>query len=176
MVFYKKRYRTGLGRRFWGQAPPQWHTAQRIFIETGSKMHGTRPLKGCLQGCYGACRGGVMQHAGYELPRIHIPRTPVNKLLYLVSHPLIHRRFIAMCCPCGCELYTSRQLKPPSTPPQSAAAPYRREVVGSRLGSDVSHNTRMVGDGQSWQLYPCFTEQAPNSTPRPHLCGWLPGP
>jgi len=42
-------------------------------------MHGTRPLKGCLQGCYGACRGGVMQHAGYELPRIPIPRTPVNK-------------------------------------------------------------------------------------------------
>jgi hypothetical protein len=42
-------------------------------------MHGTRPLKGCLQGCYGACRGGVMQHAGYELPRITIPRTTVNK-------------------------------------------------------------------------------------------------
>jgi hypothetical protein len=57
------------------------HTAQRIFIETGSKMHGTRPLKGCLQGCYGACRGGVMQHAGYELPRISIPRTSVNRRL-----------------------------------------------------------------------------------------------
>src|SRR5829696_3324716 len=76
---HKKRYRTGLGRRFWGQAPPQWHTAQRIFIETGSKMHGTRPLTGCLQGCYGACRGGVMQDLGYELPRILIPRTSVNK-------------------------------------------------------------------------------------------------
>src|SRR5215213_2043191 len=130
----------------------------------------------CSQAIFAALRGGSMHNAGYELPRIPLPRTPVNKLLYLVSHPLIHRRFIAMCCPCGCELYTSRQLKPPSTPPQSAAAPYRREVVGSRLGSDVSHNTRMVEDGQSWQLYPCFTEQAPNSTPRPHLCGWLPGP
>src|SRR5829696_6311174 len=42
-------------------------------------MYGTRPLTGWLQGCYGACRGGVMQHAGYELPRILIPRTPVNK-------------------------------------------------------------------------------------------------
>src|SRR5215204_6326785 len=42
-------------------------------------MHGTRPLTRCLQGCYGACRGGVMQHAGYELPRIPIPRTSVNK-------------------------------------------------------------------------------------------------
>src|SRR5918993_192700 len=45
-------------------------------------MHGIRPLKGCLQRCYGACRGGVMQHAGYELPRILIPRTPVNKGKY----------------------------------------------------------------------------------------------
>jgi hypothetical protein len=42
-------------------------------------MHGTRPLTGWLQWCYGACRGGVMQHAGYELPRILIPRTTVNK-------------------------------------------------------------------------------------------------
>src|SRR5215217_166997 len=57
----------------------QWHTAQRIFIETGSKMHGTQPLTGCLQGCYGACRGGLMQHAGYELPRITVPRTSVNR-------------------------------------------------------------------------------------------------
>src|SRR5215203_4361223 len=55
------------------------HTAQRIFIETGSKMHGTQPLTGCLQGCYGACRGGVMQHTGYELRRITVPRTWVNK-------------------------------------------------------------------------------------------------
>src|SRR5215204_2225285 len=57
----------------------QWHTAQRIFIETGSKMHGTQPLTECLQGCYGACRGGLMQHTGYELLRITVPRTPVNR-------------------------------------------------------------------------------------------------
>ena len=42
-------------------------------------MHGTQPLTWCLQGCYGACRGGVMQHAGYELPRIPIPRSRVNR-------------------------------------------------------------------------------------------------
>jgi hypothetical protein len=44
-------------------------------------MHGSKPLTGCLQGCYGACRGGVMQHTGYELPRIPIPRTSVNRVL-----------------------------------------------------------------------------------------------
>src|SRR5215213_4938844 len=42
-------------------------------------MHGTRPLTGCLQGCYGACRGGAMQDPGYELPRMSIPRSWVNK-------------------------------------------------------------------------------------------------
>src|SRR5215212_3042434 len=66
----------GLGPLQW---PPQWHTARRIFIEIGSKMHGTQPLRGCLQGCYGACRGGLMQHTGYKLPRISVPRTWVNK-------------------------------------------------------------------------------------------------
>src|SRR5215217_7069849 len=53
----------------------QWHTPQRIFIETGSKMHGSKPLTGCLQGRYGARRGRVMQHAGYELPRIPVLET-----------------------------------------------------------------------------------------------------
>src|SRR5215212_10932378 len=66
----------GLGPLQW---PLQWHTAQRIFIETGSKMHGTWPLRGCLQGCYGACRGGAMQDPGYELPRTPILGTWVNK-------------------------------------------------------------------------------------------------
>src|SRR5215213_10233269 len=63
----------------------QWHTAQRIFIQTGSKMHGTQPLRGCLQGCYGACRGGLMQHAGYELPRIPVLRSRVNREGFLYS-------------------------------------------------------------------------------------------
>jgi hypothetical protein len=93
-----------------------------------------------------------------------------------VSHPLILRRFIAMCCPCGRELCTSRQLKAPSTPPQSAASPYRRKVIGSRLGSGVGHSSRMVGDGNSWQLYPSFTQRAPNSTPRHHHVAGCPVP
>src|SRR5215207_6955865 len=68
------------GAQLLGLGPTtQWHTPQRIFIETGSKMHGSKPLTGCLQGCYGACRGGLMQHTGYELPRIPVPRTPLNK-------------------------------------------------------------------------------------------------
>src|SRR5215212_4414972 len=79
----------------------QWHTAQRIFIETGSKMHGTQPLRGCLQGCYGACRGGLMQHTGYELPRITVPRlyeksssageTPPHE----ADHGSVHQRLAA---------------------------------------------------------------------------------
>src|SRR5215212_5883992 len=67
------------GAQLLGLGPLQWHTEKRIFIETGSKMHGTQPLTGCLQGCYGACKGGLMQHTGYELPRIPVPRTSVNK-------------------------------------------------------------------------------------------------
>jgi hypothetical protein len=34
---------------------------------------------GCLDGCFQGYRGEAMQDLGYELPRIHIPRTPVNK-------------------------------------------------------------------------------------------------
>jgi hypothetical protein len=38
-----------------------------------------RGYAGCLDGCFQGWRGGDMQHPGYELPRIHIPRTWVNK-------------------------------------------------------------------------------------------------
>src|SRR5215218_242661 len=48
-------------------------------MQPGSKMHGTRPLLGCLQGRYRPYRGGVMQDPASELPRILIPRTSVNK-------------------------------------------------------------------------------------------------
>jgi hypothetical protein len=34
---------------------------------------------GCLDGCFQGYRGGDIQHPGYYLPRILIPRTPVNK-------------------------------------------------------------------------------------------------
>ena len=34
---------------------------------------------GCLDGCFQGCRGEAMQDPGYELPRIPLPRTPVNK-------------------------------------------------------------------------------------------------
>src|SRR5918994_5441031 len=34
---------------------------------------------GCLDGCFQGYRGEAMQHPGYELPRISIPRTSVNK-------------------------------------------------------------------------------------------------
>src|SRR5215210_782013 len=34
---------------------------------------------GCLGGCFQGYRGGAMQHLGYELPRISIPRTPMNR-------------------------------------------------------------------------------------------------
>ena len=33
----------------------------------------------CLEVCFQGYRGGGMQDLGYELPRILIPRTPVNK-------------------------------------------------------------------------------------------------
>src|SRR5829696_1677314 len=38
-----------------------------------------RGYAGCLDVCFQGCRGEGMQDLGYELPRIHIPRTPVNK-------------------------------------------------------------------------------------------------
>src|SRR5918992_5499313 len=34
---------------------------------------------GRLDGCFQGCRGEAMQDLGYELPRISIPRTWVNK-------------------------------------------------------------------------------------------------
>jgi hypothetical protein len=34
---------------------------------------------GCLDGCFQGYRGEAMQDLGYELPRILIPRTPMNK-------------------------------------------------------------------------------------------------
>ena len=38
-----------------------------------------RCYAGCLDGCFQGYRGGDIQHPGYYLPRIFIPRTPVNK-------------------------------------------------------------------------------------------------
>src|SRR5215208_5784596 len=38
-----------------------------------------RGYAGCLEGCFQGYRGGAMQDLGYELPRILIPRTRVNK-------------------------------------------------------------------------------------------------
>jgi hypothetical protein len=38
-----------------------------------------RGYAGCLDGCFQGCRGDAMQDLGYELPRILIPRTRVNK-------------------------------------------------------------------------------------------------
>jgi hypothetical protein len=40
---------------------------------------------GCLDGCFQGCRGEAMQDLGYELPRILIPRTPVNKRMLEVG-------------------------------------------------------------------------------------------
>src|SRR5919107_529936 len=41
-----------------------------------------RGYAGCLDGCFQEYRGEAMQDLGYELRRIHIPRTPVNKPSY----------------------------------------------------------------------------------------------
>jgi hypothetical protein len=38
-----------------------------------------RGYAGCLDGCFQGYRDEAMQDLGYELPRINIPRTPVNK-------------------------------------------------------------------------------------------------
>ena len=38
-----------------------------------------RGYVGCLDGCFQGYGGEAMQDLGYELPRILIPRTPVNK-------------------------------------------------------------------------------------------------
>jgi len=38
-----------------------------------------RGYAGCLDGCFQGYRGEAMQDLGYELPRILIPRTSVNK-------------------------------------------------------------------------------------------------
>jgi hypothetical protein len=38
-----------------------------------------RGYTGCLDGCFQGYQGKAMQDSGYELPRILIPRTPVNK-------------------------------------------------------------------------------------------------
>jgi hypothetical protein len=36
-------------------------------------------MQGAWSGCFQGYRGEAMQDLGYELPRIHIPRTRVNK-------------------------------------------------------------------------------------------------
>ena len=38
-----------------------------------------RGYAGCLDGCFQGHRGEAMQDLGYELPRIPIPRTSLNK-------------------------------------------------------------------------------------------------
>ena len=38
-----------------------------------------RGYAGCLDRCFQGCQGEAMQDLGYELPRILLPRTPVNK-------------------------------------------------------------------------------------------------
>jgi hypothetical protein len=38
-----------------------------------------RGYAGCLAGCFQGYRGEDMQNLAYELPRITIPRTPVNR-------------------------------------------------------------------------------------------------
>jgi hypothetical protein len=37
-------------------------------------------MQGAWMGCFQGYRGEAIQDLGYELPRIRIPRTPVNKL------------------------------------------------------------------------------------------------
>jgi hypothetical protein len=39
-----------------------------------------RGYAGCLDGCFQGHRGEAMQDLEYELPRISIPRTPVNRV------------------------------------------------------------------------------------------------
>jgi hypothetical protein len=46
-----------------------------------------RGYAGCLEGCFQGCRGEAMQDLGYELPRIHIPRTSVNRVYAAVRYP-----------------------------------------------------------------------------------------
>ena len=40
-------------------------------------------MQGAWSGCFQGYRGEAMQDLGYELPRIPLPRTPVNKALCL---------------------------------------------------------------------------------------------
>jgi hypothetical protein len=49
-----------------------------------------------LEGEIAGDRGEAMQDLGYELPRIPIPRTPVNKGKGVRLPEKIHRRFIAL--------------------------------------------------------------------------------
>jgi hypothetical protein len=44
-----------------------------------------RDYAGCLDECFQGYWGEAMQDLGYELPRIHIPRTRVNKASKTVS-------------------------------------------------------------------------------------------
>jgi hypothetical protein len=58
-----------------------------------------RGYAGCLDGCFQGHRGEAMQDLGYELPRIPIPRTPVNKLgirpRFVENSSPIHRCLLA---------------------------------------------------------------------------------
>jgi hypothetical protein len=48
-----------------------------------------RGYAGCLDGCFQGYQGEVMQDLASELPRIPIPRNPVNKsfLIFLLALP-----------------------------------------------------------------------------------------
>src|SRR5215204_2582594 len=54
-----------------------------------------RGVAGCGRGGFRGYRGGAMQDPASELPRIPIPRTPVNKGEITLSALTIHREFIA---------------------------------------------------------------------------------
>src|SRR5918993_2655494 len=47
-----------------------------------------RGYAGCLDGCFQGYRGEAMQDLGYDLPRILIPRTPVNPASGQCAPPL----------------------------------------------------------------------------------------
>ena len=54
-----------------------------------------RGYAGCLEGCFQGYRGEAMHYLGYELRRILIPRTWVNKGEITLPALTIHRGFIA---------------------------------------------------------------------------------
>jgi hypothetical protein len=89
---------------------------------------------------------------------------------------LIHRQLITMCSHFGRELYSTRQLMPPSAAPQSPATPCRPQVGSAGLGCGDGNGIRRVGDVECWQLYALLTERLPHSNGRHYLRCWCPVP